>query len=311
MSKIAFIFPGQGSQSVGMGEELVLNFKVAAQIFEEASDAIGIDLKKLSFDGPEAELNLTANTQPAILTASIAALQVLKTETGFKADLLAGHSLGEYTALVHSGAFAFADAVKIVRQRGEFMQAAVPDGEGAMAAILGMEKSEVAAVCLDAASVDLVSPANFNSPGQIVISGKKKAVERAVELAKEGGAKRALMLPVSVPSHCALMAPAADLLSEELGKYEIGGLAVPVVSNVEASTYSSASAVSDLLVRQLSSPVRWDESVICLKEAGAETVIEIGPGRGLSGRVKRIDKSFNINNIEDISSLEKLKLATV
>ena len=311
MSKTAFIFPGQGSQSVGMGKELVLNFKVAAQVFEEASDAIGIDLKKLSFNGPEDELNLTANTQPAILTASIAALEVLKAETELQADLLAGHSLGEYTALVHGGAFAFADAVKIVRRRGEFMQAAVTSGEGAMAAILGMEKKEVAAVCSDAEAVDLVSPANFNSPGQIVISGKKKAVERAVELAKERGAKRALMLPVSVPSHCALMISAGDLLREELEKYKIGDLKIPVVSNVEASAYSSASEVSDLLVRQLSSPVRWDESVICLKEAGVETVIEVGPGRVLSGLVKRIDKSFNINNIEDISSLEKLKLATV
>lgn len=311
MSKIAFVFPGQGSQSVGMGKELVLNFKVAAQVFEEASDAIGIDLKKLSFEGPEDELNLTANTQPAILTASIAALEVLKAETGFKADLLAGHSLGEYTALVHGGAIDFADAVKIVRRRGEFMQAAVPGGEGAMAAILGMEKKEVADVCSDAESLGLVSPANFNSPGQIVISGEKKAVERAVELAKERGAKRAIMLPVSVPSHCALMLPAADLLREELEKYKIIDLKVPVVSNVEASIYSSAAEVSDLLVRQLSSPVRWDESLICLKDAGADTIVEIGPGRVLSGLVKRIDKTFNIKNIEDLSSLEKLKLATV
>lgn len=311
MSKIAFIFPGQGSQSVGMGKELVLNFKLAAQVFEEASDAIGIDLKKLSFEGSEDELNLTANTQPAILTASIAALEVLKAETELQADLLAGHSLGEYTALVHSGVFAFADAVKIVRRRGEFMQAAVPGGEGAMAAILGMEKKEVAEVCSDAEDLGLVSPANFNSPGQIVVSGKKEAVERAVELAKERGAKRAIMLPVSVPSHCALMASAGDLLREELEKYKIGDLNVPVVSNVEASTYSSATEVPDLLVRQLSSPVRWDESVICLKDAGADIIIEIGPGRVLSGLVKRIDRTFNIKNIEDVSSLEKLKSATV
>lgn len=311
MSKIAFIFPGQGSQSVGMGKELVLNFKIAAQIFEEASDAIGVNLKKLSFEGPEDELNLTANTQPAILTASIAALEVLKAETELQADLLAGHSLGEYTALVHGGAFAFADAVKIVRRRGEFMQAAVPGGEGAMAAILGMEKKDVAEVCSDAESLGLVSPANFNSPGQIVVSGEKKAVERAVELAKERGARRAIMLPVSVPSHCALMVSAGDLLKEELEKYKVGELNVPVVSNVEASTYLSAGEVSDLLVRQLSSPVRWDESVISLKDAGAETIIEIGPGRVLSGLVKRIDKTFNIENIEDLSSLEKLKLATI
>ena len=311
MSKTAFIFPGQGSQSVGMGKDLVLNFKIAARIFEEASDAIGIDLKKISFEGPEDELNLTANTQPAILTASIAALEVLKAETELRADLLAGHSLGEYTALVHSGAFAFTDAVKIVRRRGEFMQAAVPGGEGAMAAILGMEKNDVADVCSDAEPFGLVSPANFNSPGQIVVSGERKAVERAVEIAKERGAKRAIMLPVSVPSHCALMAPAGDLLREELGKYKVGDLDVPVVSNVGASTYSSAGEVSDLLVKQLSSPVRWDESVIALKDAGADTVIEIGPGRVLSGLVKRIDNAFNILNIEDASSLEKLKLATV
>ncbi|MDT8317317.1 MAG: ACP S-malonyltransferase [bacterium] len=311
MSKIAFIFPGQGSQSVGMGKDLVLNFKLAAQIFEEASDAIGIDLKKLSFEGPEDELNMTASTQPAILTTSVAALEVLKAETDIKADFLAGHSLGEYTALVHGGAFAFADAVRIVRRRGEFMQAAVPGGAGAMAAILGMEKNEVADVCSDAESFGLVSAANFNSPGQIVVSGEKKAVERAVEIAKERGAKRAVMLPVSVPSHCALMLPAGDLLKEELAKYKIADLGVPVVSNVEASTYLSAGEVSDLLVRQLSSPVRWDESVICLKDAGADTVIEVGPGRVLSGLVKRIDSTFSIKNIEDLSSLEKLKSATV
>ena len=307
MPKTAFIFPGQGSQYIGMGKDLYQNFTVAREVFEEGSDAIGLDLKKMSFEGPEDLLNLTANTQPAILTSSIAALEVLKSETGVDADCLAGHSLGEYSALVHSGVFSFTDAVKIVRRRGELMQEAVPAGTGAMAAILGMEKDDIAEICNDASSVDMVSPANFNSPGQIVVAGSKKGVEAAVELAKERGAKRAILLPVSVPSHCSLMENAGEALRQYLEELPVGDVGIPVVSNVEAKPYPAKQDVIDLLVRQLSSPVKWDDSVLCLKMMGIETVIEVGPGKVLSGLVKRIDRALNLLNVEDSASLKKIQ----
>lgn len=307
MSGTAFIFPGQGSQYVGMGKDLFGNFAVARQVFEEGSDALGLDLGKMSFEGPLDQLNLTANTQPAILTASIAALEVLKSETGIRADYLAGHSLGEYTALVHSGVFAFTDAVKIVRRRGELMQEAVPAGTGAMAAILGMDKEDVSQICIEASAVDMVSPANFNSPGQIVVAGTRKGVEAAVELAREKGAKRAIMLPVSVPSHCSLMAGAGEALRPELEALSRGDIGIPVVSNVEAKLYPSNEDVVNILVRQLSSPVKWDDAVLCLRSMGIESVIEVGPGRVLSGLVKKIDKTINVLNIEDTASLKKIQ----
>lgn len=307
MSKIAIVFPGQGSQYVGMGKDFLLNFGRAKEVFEEASDATGVDIRKLALEGPEDRLNMTANTQPTILTTSIAALEIIREETGIKADFLAGHSLGEYTALVESGVFLFADAARIVRKRGELMQEAVPAGEGAMAAIIGMEKDDVAALCSEAANGMVVSPANFNSPGQIVIAGQRKGVEKAVELSKERGAKRAIVLPVSVPSHCSLMEEAGKKLKNELETIELGELKIPVISNVEARPYPSSTAVIDILVRQLSYSVRWDDSVLYLKEQGIDAIIEVGPGKVLSGLVKRIEKSFDIYNVEDVESLEKVQ----
>lgn len=307
MSKTALIFPGQGSQYTGMAKELLENFGYVSAVFEEASDAIGIDLKKVSIDGPDTELNKTANTQPAILTASMAAMKVLYNETGIGGDILAGHSLGEYTALVHSGVLPFKEVVNIVRKRGEFMQDAVPEGKGAMAAILGMDSAAVAELCKDAAEGEIVSPANFNSPGQIVIAGDHKAVERATVLAKERGAKRAILLPVSVPSHCKLMESAGKSLLKELKKLSMGDFSLPVISNVEASKYPSVDAVTDLLVRQLSSPVRWDDSVRQLKKEGVSLAIEVGPGKVLCGLVKRIDRDIKTFNIEDIASLKKIE----
>ncbi len=301
------MFPGQGSQYVGMGRELFDNFKKARDVFEEASDTIKINLSRLAFEGPEDKLNLTANTQPAILAVSIAALEVLESETAVKADFLAGHSLGEYSALACSGLFNFSDSLRIVRKRGALMQKAVPEGEGAMAAILGMDKGDVSSVCIDAeGGGEIVSPANFNSPGQIVISGNRKAVERAAELAKERGAKRALLLSVSVPSHCKLMEDAALSLRREIEDLQLGNLNIPVVSNVDAVAYPSKDDAVDLLMRQLSSPVRWDDSIRYLINKGVETFIEVGPGRVLGGLVKRIDRSVDIFNIDDPASLKSL-----
>ena len=290
-----------------MGKDLFLNFGEAKEVFEEASDAAGIDIATLAFEGPEDRLNLTANTQPAILSVSIAALRVLSSEAGLRPKFLAGHSLGEYAALVCSGVLSFSDAVKTVKRRGELMQEAVPAGTGAMAAILGMEKEEVALVCEEAGKGELVSSANFNSPGQIVIAGARDAVGRAVELAKEKGAKRAILLPVSVPSHCALMAGAGEALGLFLEGLELGDFAVPVVSNVEAKPYPGKSSAVDLLVRQMSFPVRWDDSIACLRAEGVVKVVEVGPGKVLSGLVKRIDKTIATANVEDLASLEKLE----
>jgi len=304
---IAFVFPGQGSQYPGMGKELTDNFDVAKRVFEEANDTLGFDLAQLCFAGSEDDLKLTANTQPAILTTSIAALRVLQQETDLSPTFAAGHSLGEYSALVAAGVLSLADAVKTVRQRGTFMQEAVPVGVGAMAAVMGIEGEELLALCQDAAQDEVVAPANFNSPGQIVIAGHTSAVERAIVLAKERGAKRALLLPVSAPFHSTLMAPAAERLKAELETVAVAPYSYPVVSNVEAAPCQDKSRVKGLLVEQVCAPVRWDDSILHMKEAGVTRYVEIGPGRVLSSLIKRIDRSAALQNIGDIVSLKKLQ----
>lgn len=304
---IGFVFPGQGSQHPGMGRELADNFKVAAEVFEEANDALGFDLASLCFNGPEDDLKLTTNTQPAILTMSVAALRVLEQETDLTPSYVAGHSLGEYSALVCAGALPFADAVRTVRQRGAFMQEAVPVGEGAMAAIMGLDTETVDAVCTEAARGQVVSPANYNSPVQIVIAGHAEAVDRACALASDKGAKRAIKLPVSAPFHCSLMVPAGGRLEKVLTDVPVGEIGVPVVTNVEAEPNADAGRVRRLLVDQVSAPVRWAETVEKMTGLGVETFVEIGPGKVLSGLIKRMARKSTCRNLEDVASLKALQ----
>lgn len=306
MSKRAFIFPGQGSQYPGMGKDLADNFAVARQIFEEADDALGSSLSRLCFEGPEDQLKLTANTQPAILTVSVAALRVLHVETGLTADYLAGHSLGEYSALIAAGALQFADAVRTVRARGTFMQEAVPVGVGAMAAMLSIEPDVLAAICAEAAQGEEVSPANFNSPGQIVIAGHTGAVNRAIELAKAKGFRKAMLLPVSAPFHSSLMVPAGERLASVLESIVVGDFASPVVTNVEAKPNDDTGRVKELLVRQVSAPVLWDASVREMVALGVTEFVEIGPGKVLSGLVKRIVKEVATKNVEDAAGMKAI-----
>lgn len=306
MTKRAFIFPGQGSQYPGMGKDLADNFPVARHLFEEADDALGSKLSTLCFDGPEEPLKLTANTQPAILTASIAALRVLQAETGVAADYLAGHSLGEYSALVASGSISFADAVRTVRARGTFMQEAVPVGVGAMAAILGVEPDMLAEICAEASQGEVVSPANFNSPGQIVIAGHTSAVNRAIEIAKARGFRKAMLLPVSAPFHSSLMVPAGERLAGVLEPIIVNDLCAPVVTNVEAKPNNDKSRVKELLVRQVSAPVLWDAAVREMVALGVAEFVEIGPGKVLSGLVKRIDKGVVAKNVEDAAGMKTI-----
>ncbi len=303
----AFVFPGQGSQYSGMGKDLAENFSTAKHLYEEANDLLGFDLEALCFSGSEDDLKLTANTQPAILTTSIAALRVIQEETDLFPAYVAGHSLGEYSALVCSGSLSFADAVRTVRQRGTFMQEAVPVGVGAMAAIMGVEKEELLNLCQEAAQGEVVVPANFNSSAQIVIAGHKTAVERAIVLAKERGAKRAMLLPVSAPFHSPLMAPAAQRLKAELQQVSVAPLDCPLVSNVEATPYQDESRVKSLLEQQVCAPVRWSESIQSMKDSGVTRYIEIGPGRVLSGLNKRLDRAAVHKNIGDIDSLKKIQ----
>ncbi len=305
MKQTAFLFPGQGSQYVGMGKEFYDNFRVAKEVFEEADDALRFSVSSLCFQGPEEALKLTENTQPAVLTTSIAALRVLQSEKGIPPHLTAGHSLGEYSALVASGALTFADAVRIVRLRGRFMQEAVPVGEGAMAAILGMEREQIEKLCEEVSSGEVLTPANFNCPGQIVIAGHSKAVDRAIERVKQEG-KKAILLPVSAPFHSPLMKPAGERLEKALEGIAVRDLKVPVVTNVEAEINTSKGKVKGLLVAQVSSPVRWEECIQRMTEDGIEQVFEIGPGKVLSGLMKRINPKVETKNLEDIPTLKKI-----
>ncbi|HEY6009829.1 MAG TPA: ACP S-malonyltransferase [Nitrospirota bacterium] len=300
--KIAFIFPGQGSQYVGMAKEFVENFAESKDVFDQASTALGYDLQQLCLSGPVEKLNLTENTQPAILAASIAILRPLE-RRGLTAAAAAGHSLGEYTAITAAGGFTLTDAVALVRKRGRYMQEAVPEGTGLMAAILGMDRQAVEKTCLEAAKNGIVAPANYNSPGQIVIAGEKKAVETAMELAKNSGAKKVIPLAVSVPSHCALMGPAGDRLAQELEQVTISDLSIPIVNNADAKFLRTAAELRPSLRKQISSPLFWEDSIKAMVADGFDTFIEIGPGKVLTGLVKRIAKDAKVMNVEDQKSM--------
>ncbi len=305
---IAFLFPGQGSQYIGMGADFCAEFAVARRTFEEASDALGVSVAKLCFEGEAATLALTANAQPAILTASVAALRVVLEETEIRPYLVAGHSLGEFTALVASECLGFSDAVRTVRKRGEFMQEAVPAGVGKMAAVLGLTSEEVTGLCAEVAGEEaVVSPANFNSPTQTVISGEARAVEAAAELAKEKGARRVVELDVSAPFHCSLMEPAAARLKDVLGEIDFQPIKYPVVTNIEAKANSDSARVADILVEQVVSPVRWAESLEFLKNSGVSEFLEIGPSKVLSGLVKRTLKGVRCAGIEKLEELNHIK----
>jgi len=302
---VAFVFPGQGSQAVGMGLSLAENHAEARAVFDEADRTLGFPLSRLCFEGPEAELQLTTNTQPAILTTSIAALRVLEAKGAPRPAYVAGHSLGEYSALVAAGALSLAESVTTVRRRGQYMQEAVPVGQGAMAAILALDLLAIEAACAEAAQGEVVSPANINSPGQVVIAGHAAAVDRAAEACKARGAKRTVKLPVSAPFHCALMKPAQDLLARDLEALAFRDPGVPLVNNVDAGVVTSGALCRDGLVRQVSGAVRWQESVERLVALGVTTFVEIGPGTVLSGLVKKTSKDVRTLNVEDPVSLEK------
>jgi [acyl-carrier-protein] S-malonyltransferase len=312
MGKVAFVFPGQASQYPGMGKELAEKHAAARAVFEEADSALGFSISRICFDGSEDELKLTANTQPAILTVSVAVYRVLA-EKGLTPDFVAGHSLGEYSALVAAGALNFFDAVKLVRKRGTYMQEAVPHGDGAMAAILGLSHAVVADACKRAAEGGICSAANLNSPEQTVISGHGSAVKRAVEVASQLGAKRAVILPVSAPFHSALMMPAQERLAEDLRKTTFTNLRVPLVTNVDADTITTGEEAREALIHQVSMPVRWEESVRALIDEGVNTFVEVGPGRVLTGLLRQIERSVSALNVEDekslASTLEKIAAA--
>jgi len=304
MNPIAFLFPGQGAQAVGMGKDLAEHHAVARQTFEEADDALGYQLSELCFEGPEEKLRLTEITQPAILTTSVAAWRVLN-EQGMKPAFVAGHSLGEYSAHVAVGTLDFTDAVCTVRNRGKYMQEAVPVGVGAMAAILGMEPEKVSAICAEASNGEICEPANINSSEQIVISGNTGAVERAAKLATERGAKRAVMLPVSAPFHCSLMKPAQDLLAKDLQSLTFQKAAVPVACNVDAALLRDGEPSRDALIRQVTGSVKWSQSIHLLIAQGVERFIEVGPGKVLSSLMRQIDRSKSASNVGDETSLQK------
>ncbi len=302
MGKIAFVFPGQASQYPGMGKELADKYPAARAVFEEADRALGFSISQMCFAGTEEELKQTANTQPALLTCSVAVYRILA-EKGIMPDFVAGHSLGEYSALVAAGSLKFADAVQLVRKRGEYMQQAVPAGEGAMAAIMGLSPAVVLDACKRAAEGKVCSAANLNSPEQTVISGDAGAVKRAVEIASQLGAKRAVILAVSAPFHCALMMPAQERLEKDLRKTEFAALRVPLVTNVDADTETSGDEARDALIRQVTMPVRWEESVRMLIDEGVNTFVEVGPSRVLTGLLRQIERSVGTLNVEDEKSL--------
>jgi [acyl-carrier-protein] S-malonyltransferase len=301
---IAFLFPGQGSQEVGMGREVAEASKAAAAVWAEADAAIGFPLSRLCFEGPADDLALTANTQPAVLTASVAAAAALA-ERGVTPDLAAGHSLGEYSALVVGGALGFAEAVRLVRRRGEFMQEAVPVGTGAMAALMGVDLATAEQVCVETARGEVVGVANINSPGQIVIAGHRAAVERAVAAAAARGGRKSVMLPVSAPFHCALMKPAADRLAAELDRVTVSAPRVRIVRNVDGGVTTAADEVKPFLVQQVASPVRWTDCVERLQREGATAFLEVGPGRVLTGLLKRILDGVRGHAVEDAASLDR------
>ena len=303
-SPIAFLFPGQGSQAVGMGKELAEKYPIARQTFEEADEALGYKLSQLCFEGPEEKLRMTEITQPAILTVSIAAWGVLN-EKGILPSFVAGHSLGEYSAHVAARTIPFADAVRTVRNRGKYMQEAVPVGVGAMAAILGMDLERVTAVCSEASQGEVCEPANINSPEQIVISGHASAVERATKLADERGAKRAKLLPVSAPFHCSLMKPAQDRLANDLRSIRFQSPGIPVVCNVDAASVEDAERSLDALLRQVTGSVKWEQSMRLLISRGIQTFVEVGPGKVLCGLMRQIDRSKTCLNVGDEASLQK------
>jgi [acyl-carrier-protein] S-malonyltransferase len=308
----AFVFPGQGSQAVGMGVSLAEAFPAARELFEEVDEALKQRLFKLMREGPESELMLTENAQPALMAVSLAAVRVLERELGRRltdsADFVAGHSLGEYSALAAAGAFAVADAARLLKRRGRAMQKAVPVGEGAMAALIGADLEQAVAIARDAAKGEVCAPANDNAPGQVVVSGHKAAVERAIALAAERGIKRAVMLPVSAPFHCALMQPAAEEMAEALAETRLLPPAVPIIANVTAAPVKDPETIRRLLVEQVTGLVRWRESVLAMKAAGVETLVELGAGKVLSGLVKRIDRDLTASSAgtpEEIEALAK------
>lgn len=304
MKKIAFVFPGQGAQFVGMGKDFYDEYDIAKKLFDEADDALGYSIKKMCFEGSEDDLKLTANTQPAILVVSVIAAELLKSE-GISASIAGGHSLGEYSALVAAGSLKFSDAVKIVHKRGQFMQEAVPVGEGSMAAIIGLDDEIIVDICKKSSEVGAVQAVNFNCPGQTVIAGTVKGVDAAVEKLKSAGAKKAVVLPVSAPFHSTLMKPAAEKLSAELDKAEILDAAFPIVANFTGKLETDSAEIKANLVSQADHPVKWIDCVTSMKNFGAEIFVECGPGKTLCGFNRRIDKQIKSLNVEDLTSLKK------
>jgi [acyl-carrier-protein] S-malonyltransferase len=303
MGKLAFLFPGQASQYCGMGRDLAANFPESKAVFDAADSALGFSITQTCFEGSEEALKLTENTQPAILTVATAAYRALAGK-GIVPDFVAGHSLGEYSALVAAGGVDFSAAVKLVRARGKYMQEAVPAGQGAMAAILGLSPTEVGDICKKAAENDVVSPANLNSPEQTVISGSAVAVKRAVEIASQSGAKRAVILPVSAPFHCALMMPAQQRLEADLRATQFNALKIPLITNVDAQAITAGEEARDALIRQVTAPVRWLDSVREMIESGVTVFVEVGPGKVLTGLLRQIDRSVRVFNVEDSASLQ-------